>query len=118
MIIYGERVVLRPSTEQDKLTIYEWLTKSDIAASMMGPPQFPDHLIPTWEEFCSDYGMTLKWLCDFHAGLLPNGNELAEQANIKAEEALLQIEQIRQEMPKKNEKKTIRMCDGKEKVIR
>lgn len=22
---------------------------------MMGPPQFPDHAIPTWEEFCADY---------------------------------------------------------------
>jgi diamine N-acetyltransferase len=22
---------------------------------MMGPPQFPDHPIPTWEEFCTDY---------------------------------------------------------------
>lgn len=22
---------------------------------MMGPPQFPDHPIPTWQEFCADY---------------------------------------------------------------
>ncbi len=22
---------------------------------MMGPPQFPDHAVPTWEQFCADY---------------------------------------------------------------
>lgn len=22
---------------------------------MMGPPLFPDHPIPTWQEFCADY---------------------------------------------------------------
>ena len=55
MIIYGEQVVLRPATEQDKRIIYEWSAKSDITASIMGPPLFPDHPIPTWEEFCADY---------------------------------------------------------------
>ncbi len=70
------------------------------------------------EEFCSDYGMTLKYLCDLQSGLLPNGNELAELADAKAEEALSQITELRAmvEKPQK-EKKVIRMCDGKEKVI-
>lgn len=47
---------LRPSRESDKLDIYQWLADSDITASMMGPPVFPDVLPPTWDEFCADYG--------------------------------------------------------------
>ena len=47
--------MLRPATEHDKRIIYEWSAKSDITASIIGPPQFPDHPIPTWEEFCADY---------------------------------------------------------------
>ena len=35
--------------------VYEWVAKSDITPSIMGPPQFPDHPVPTWEEFCTDY---------------------------------------------------------------
>ena len=27
----------------------------DLTPSMMGPPLFPDHSIPTWETFCADY---------------------------------------------------------------
>ena len=55
MKIYGEQVILRPATEQDKRMIYKWLAESDITVSITGPPHFPDHPIPTWEEFCADY---------------------------------------------------------------
>ncbi len=54
-MIQGKKVVLRPATEQDKRTIYEWLVMSDITPSIMGPPAYPDHPIPTWGEFCDDY---------------------------------------------------------------
>lgn len=52
----GTAVCLRPSRESDKRVIYSWLAQSDITASMMGPPRFPDVEPPTWEEFCADYG--------------------------------------------------------------
>lgn len=48
-------VALQPATEQDKRMVYEWMAQSDITPSIMGPPRFSDHPIPTWEEFCSDY---------------------------------------------------------------
>ncbi len=69
------------------------------------------------EEFCSDYGMTLKYLCDLQSGLLPTGNELAELADAKAEEALSQIAELRAMVAKPQEKKVIKTVDGKEKVI-
>ena len=48
-------VVLRPASLDDRRRIYEWLVDSDATPMMMGPPQFPDHSIPTWEQFCADY---------------------------------------------------------------
>lgn len=54
-MIKGKQVALRPATEQDKRMVYEWLTGSDITPSIMGPPRFPDHPVPTWGEFCADY---------------------------------------------------------------
>jgi RimJ/RimL family protein N-acetyltransferase len=54
-VIQGKRVVLWPATEQDRRSVYEWLTRSDITPSIMGMPSFPDHPVPTWEEFCADY---------------------------------------------------------------
>lgn len=46
---------LRPSTPEDKQMIYEWLAHSDVTASMIGPPTFPDQQIPGWDEFLADY---------------------------------------------------------------
>jgi diamine N-acetyltransferase len=47
---------LRPAVLADRRQAFTWLTASDATASMMGKPAFPDHPIPTWEEFCEDYG--------------------------------------------------------------
>ena len=47
--------MLGPATEQDKRKVYEWLAQSDITPSIMGTPDFLDHPVPTWEEFCADY---------------------------------------------------------------
>ncbi len=49
------KVFLRPALESDRLQVYEWLTRSDVTPSMMGPPDYPDHPAPSWEEFCGDY---------------------------------------------------------------
>jgi RimJ/RimL family protein N-acetyltransferase len=54
-ILTGKIVKLRPSTLEDRRTIYEWATQSDATSAMIGPPTYPDHSIPSWEEFCSDH---------------------------------------------------------------
>lgn len=48
-------VRLRPARPGDRPHVYAWAACSDVTASMMGPPLFPDHPPPTWEEFCADY---------------------------------------------------------------
>lgn len=53
--LQGQRVWLKPATMAERRLIYEWATQSDLTSSMMGPPLFPDHMPPTWEEFCDDY---------------------------------------------------------------
>jgi RimJ/RimL family protein N-acetyltransferase len=44
----------KDSTEGER-PIYEWSAHSDAASAMMGPPTYPDHPIPTWEQFCEDH---------------------------------------------------------------
>ncbi len=51
----GPTLPLRPAVVSDRRQVYEWLAKSDVTPSMMGPPDYPDLSIPTWEEFCADY---------------------------------------------------------------
>src|SRR5690606_9664140 len=53
--LQGQRVWLKPATMAERRMIYEWGTQSDLTPSMMGPPLFPDHMPPAWEEFCDDY---------------------------------------------------------------
>lgn len=55
MKISGNKVELKPAHESDRKKIYNWLTQSNLTSSMMGPPHYPDHPIPSWEEFCEDY---------------------------------------------------------------
>ena len=55
IMIRGTRITLRPATKNDRRDIYLWLTASDVTASMMGSPTFPEVPIPTWDEFCGDY---------------------------------------------------------------
>lgn len=55
-MIRGLLVTLRPAGEQDRSAIYHWLAESDLTASMLGPPVFPETPVPTWQQFCEDYG--------------------------------------------------------------
>ena len=48
--------MLRPARKSDRKRIYLWMAHSDATPSMMGPPDYPDHPIPSWDEFCQDYG--------------------------------------------------------------
>ncbi len=54
-IFFGKKVKLRPATLADRRPIFEWLTNSDLTRLMMGPPDYPDIPIPTWEVFKNDY---------------------------------------------------------------
>jgi RimJ/RimL family protein N-acetyltransferase len=54
-MLQGKTIILRPATFTDSRAIYEWLAHSDLTASMMGPPLFPEVSIPSWEEFCVGY---------------------------------------------------------------
>ncbi|NQU86163.1 MAG: GNAT family N-acetyltransferase [Mariniphaga sp.] len=51
----GEKIMLKPATVQDREKIFLWLTKSNLTKEMMGPPNYPDSKIPSWEEFKNDY---------------------------------------------------------------
>jgi len=53
--IEGEGVVLKPAGKADRRRVYEWLCRSDITACVMGPPLYPEHPVPTWEELCEGY---------------------------------------------------------------
>ncbi len=55
MEIGGQVVRLRPAVIRDRKKIFQWLTQSDVTPSMMGPPKYPDHPLPTWEQFKQDY---------------------------------------------------------------
>lgn len=55
MTIPGKRISLREATEVDRRKVYEWMACSDITPSFLGPPDFPDNPVPSWEEFCKDY---------------------------------------------------------------
>ncbi len=54
--IQGNIAQLRSACESDRRDVYSWLAESDVTASMMGPPMYPDSPPPTWDEFCADYG--------------------------------------------------------------
>jgi hypothetical protein len=41
-IIQGKRVALQPATTEDEPQILEWLLRSDVTPSMLGPPLFPE----------------------------------------------------------------------------
>lgn len=47
-----------PARESDREKIYRWLCESDITPSVMGSPLFPDHPVPTREEFLSEYPLS------------------------------------------------------------
>jgi RimJ/RimL family protein N-acetyltransferase len=48
--IQGKHVVLRPATTQDEPLILEWLLRSDITLSILGPPLFPERPVPSLDD--------------------------------------------------------------------
>lgn len=51
----SERISLRLAGEVDRHKAYEWLVHSDVTASMMGPPDYAEFPVPTWEQFNQQY---------------------------------------------------------------
>ena len=48
--IQGERVVLQPATPEDERQILDWLLRSDVTPSLLGPPLFPERPLPPPED--------------------------------------------------------------------
>lgn len=46
---------IRPARLDEKRKTYEWLCLSDSAAMHMGPPDYPEHLIPSWDQFQEEF---------------------------------------------------------------
>jgi RimJ/RimL family protein N-acetyltransferase len=53
----GKKIILKPASMQDREKIFLWLTNSNLTQEMMGPPDYPDSIIPSWEEFKMDYAV-------------------------------------------------------------
>lgn len=63
-------------------------------------------------DFCSDFGMALKFLCDFHDGIIPSGMEHLEAQLQELREKIAAIEAAQAE--KKEEIKPKTRLNGKE----
>ena len=48
--IQGRNVILRPATTEDEPQILEWLLRSDVTPSMLGPPLFPERPVPPLDD--------------------------------------------------------------------
>jgi RimJ/RimL family protein N-acetyltransferase len=55
MNICGKKIELKPARLSHRKKIFEWLTQSDLTPSVIGPPEYSDHPVPSWKEFCKDY---------------------------------------------------------------
>lgn len=49
-------ITLRPALLNERELIFHWLTDSDLTPEMMGPPSFPERPVPSFKEFCLEYG--------------------------------------------------------------
>ena len=54
--IFNQRSIsIRPAKMVDKEKTYQWLAHSNLTSEMLGPPNFSEITIPTYEEFIEDY---------------------------------------------------------------
>ena len=54
-MIKGHQITIESSKLSDKRKVYEWLCLSETSRCHMGPPNFEDTPIPSWEEYCEDF---------------------------------------------------------------
>jgi len=62
------------------------------------------------EDFCSDFGLTLKFLIDFYDGIMINGTELM---NIELQQVKAEIETLKSALIDQKQTKTRKMLNGK-----
>ncbi len=53
--IQGTRVTLQPATPKDEPRILDWLFRSDVTPSLLGPPRFPERLVPRPEDSSQNF---------------------------------------------------------------
>jgi diamine N-acetyltransferase len=53
--ITGPKVTLKRAGGADRARLYEWLIGSDLTVNVMGGLMYPDHPIPTPEQFAAEY---------------------------------------------------------------
>ena len=66
------------------------------------------------EQFCGDYGMTLKWLVD---GLLPETDERVNDLLVIAQDHEDRLKELEVKPVEEPEKKAVKMLDGSKKRI-
>ena len=54
-VIKGNIIDLVPATLDDRQKIYEWCFHSETTKSHFGPPNYPDAIVPSFEEFYEEY---------------------------------------------------------------
>jgi hypothetical protein len=64
------------------------------------------------EDFCSDFGMTLKFLLDFYIGIIPTGLETMQMDILMLKDKVGQLESRSQAKPEP-ETKVVRMANGR-----
>ena len=58
------KLEIRPAHLSQKRNIFSWLCESDFTQEIMGAPQFPEHPVPTWNEFDRDYDNSIYFSDD------------------------------------------------------
>jgi RimJ/RimL family protein N-acetyltransferase len=48
-------IVIEAATLADRRRVYDWMTSPGIVERMMGPPDFPDSEVPSYEEFVESW---------------------------------------------------------------
>lgn len=61
-------ITLRPALLTERELIYHWLTGSDLTREMMGSPMYPERPVPSFKEYCLEYGPELFVGSDKAAG--------------------------------------------------
>lgn len=61
-------ITLRPAMLKERELIYHWLTASDLTPDLMGPPHFPEVPVPSYKDFCQEFGPELFMGADKAAG--------------------------------------------------
>lgn len=54
-VAVGSRLTLRRARLPDRQRIHEWITQSDLTSNTLGAPLYPEHPVPTLDDFSTHY---------------------------------------------------------------